>query len=393
MKILWLASWYPNKISPLEGDFIQRHARAVSKFADISVIYVEQHGEAISISETNSEEIINEGVRELRVYFKFLKTGIKVPDKLIYNWKYYKTYRSVIKSYFDKNGLPDLIHVHVPMKAGIIAKWVQRKWGVPYLVSEHSATYVPGPPDSFENRSAWFRKNVRSIFRNAIAVTSVSQHDGDIIKKLFGLKSVSVIHNVVNTNNFFYAPKSLPAKFRFIHISIMSYQKNTIGILNACAKLKHIKQDWELELIGNTDDAMQQHIDALGLTGFVTLKGEISNAVVAKHMQCASAFVMFSRYENFPCVIIEALCCGLPVVATDVAGIPEAVNQTKGILVKSENEDQLVNAMNRMINEYTLFDRQIIAEDAVKKYNYDEIGKQFYKIYRTVITGTTPLLS
>ncbi|PVD51246.1 hypothetical protein DC498_15290 [Terrimonas sp.] len=393
MKILWLASWYPNKISPLEGDFVQRHARAVSKFADISVIYVEQHGETIAIPQTGREEILNEGVRELRIYFKFPRTGIKILDKFFYNWKYYKTYRSVIRAYFDKNGVPDLVHVHVPMKAGVIAKWIKKKWGIPYLVSEHSATYVPGPSDTFENRSAWFRKNVRSVFRNAIAVTSVSRHDSNIIQKLFALKPVSVIHNVVNTNYFFYKPRTMPVKFRFVHISVMSYQKNTVGILNACTKLKNIRQDWELELIGNADNVMQQYIDDLGLTGFVYLKGELSYAAVAQHMLQASALVMFSRYENFPCVIIEALCCGLPVVATDVAGIPEAVDQSNGILVKSENEDQLLSAMLDMMDKYASFDKQMIAEDAVKKYNYDEIGKQFNKIYRTVITDTTQPLS
>ena len=60
----------------------------------------------------------------------------------------------------------------------------KKKWGIPYVVSEHSATYVPGPPDTFENRSSYFRSNVRSIFRKATGVTSVSNHDGKIIKNL-----------------------------------------------------------------------------------------------------------------------------------------------------------------------------------------------------------------
>jgi glycosyltransferase involved in cell wall biosynthesis len=42
----------------------------------------------------------------------------------------------------------------------------------------------------------------------------------------------------------------------------------------------------------------------------------------------ADAFILFSRHENFPCVVIEALCCGLPVVASNVGGIAEAVDET-----------------------------------------------------------------
>lgn len=386
MKVLWLASWYPNKIAPLEGDFIQRHARAVSKFAEIYVIYVAQHGEEISTPETESEEVEKLGVKELRVGFKFPKTRYRILNKLFYNWKYYNTYKSLIKSHFNIHGLPDIIHVHVPMKAGIIAKWIQRKWGLPYIVSEHSATYVPGPPDSFEKRSFYFQNNVRSIFKKAIGVTSVSEHDGKIIKNLFGLKAVNIIHNVVDTNFFFFNAKQDSPKFQFVHISVMSYQKNTIGILNTCSKLKYIRQDWEVKLIGNADESMQQLIDKLELSDFVTLEGEVTNAEVSQYMQKASALIMFSRYENFPCVIIEALCCGLPVIATNVAGIPEAVNEANGLLVSSENEEQLLSAMIRMIGNYKLFNRDSIAKDAKQKYNYDIIGQQFYELYKTFIT-------
>lgn len=393
MKVLWLASWYPNKISPLEGDFIQRHARAVSIFTSLSVIYVAQYGEAVPVRQHGKEQLLNEGVEEMKIYFKFARSGIKLLDKLIYNWKYYKVYRSLIESHFEKNGLPDIIHVHVPMKAGVIAKWIKRKWGLPYIVSEHSATYVPGPPDTFANRSLYFRKSVRSVFCNAIAVTSVSEHDGNIIKKLFGLKSISVIHNTVDTKFFFQAPAEKLQKFRFVHISVMSYQKNTIGILRACAKFKLLKQHWEIELIGNADNSMQHLINELELTNFVKLKGEVSNAEVARYMKKADALVMFSRYENFPCVIIEALCCGLPVIATDVAGIPEAVDQSNGILVKSEDEAQLVNALVYMIDNYNLYDRKTISENAIQKYNYDVIGQQFYSLYNRVLTDTIQPLS
>jgi len=393
MKVLWLASWYPNKISPFEGDFIQRHAQAVSLFANVDVIYVAQYGEKIPIQQTGQETICNEGVSETRIFFRFPKTGFAILDKLVYNLKYYHTYKAIVKSYFQKNGKVDLVHVHVPMKAGKIARWIKDKWNIPYIVSEHSATYVPGPPDTFENRSAYFKKNVQSVFRNAIAVTSVSKHDGSIIQKLFDLQPVKVIHNVVDTENFFYTAKIPPDKFLFIHISVMSYQKNIKGILNACAQLKLIRQDWRMELIGNDNITLRQYIEQLGLSDFVKLKGLISNTEVAACMQNASALVMFSRYENFPCVIIEALCCGLPVIATDVAGIPEAIDKTNGVLVKSENEDQLMRAMCDMINEYTSYNRINIAEDAKWKYNYTYIGKEFYELYNTVITDTIQPLS
>ncbi len=146
MNVLWLASWYPNEVSPLEGDFIQRHARAVSKFADVTVIYVSQHGEEISISKTESEEIYSAGVKELRVCFTFPKTGMKLLNKLLYNRRYYNTYKSLITSHFKKCGLPDMVHVHVPMKAGVIAKWIKKNGAYLMLCLSIQLLMCQAPP-------------------------------------------------------------------------------------------------------------------------------------------------------------------------------------------------------------------------------------------------------
>ena len=80
----------------------------------------------------------------------------------------------------------------------------------------------------------------------------------------------------------------------------------------------------------------------------------------------------------------EAGCCGLPVIAADTGGINEAVNETNGILVESENEEQLTAALDRMMNEYGKFDRKEIADTARQLFSYETIGKQFYDLYNEV---------
>jgi len=98
--------------------------------------------------------------------------------------------------------------------------------------------------------------------------------------------------------------------------------------------------------------------------------------------------VMFSRFENSPCSIIEALCCGLPVIATKVGGIPELLNNNNGLLIESLDEKALFEALEAMAANYLKYDRKKIAEDAKSKFSYSVIGKKLDKIYEAVLQTT-----
>lgn len=384
MKVLWLASWYPNQVSPYEGDFIQRHARAVAAYSKVTVVYLSQAGETLNVYNGQFIEQEKDNVLEKIVFFKYKKTGVEWLDKIKYNIIYYKTYKKIISEYIKTDGRPDIVHVHVPMKAGMIALWMKRRWRTPYIVSEQSSLYNRFSPGNFHQRSFLYRHNVKRVFQNAAAVTNVSAVVGDTLRMLFDLFEVKVIHNTVNTLLFNYQ-KHTPHKFRFIHVSTLTHQKNVEGILKAVKGLSKLRQDFELVIVGPIASELVKTIATLNVTSLVTYTGEIGYPQVASQMQHASAFVLFSRHENFPCVIVEALCCGLPCIATNVGGVREAVNNDNGIIVNSESEAELIQAMAKMMNEYHKFDRSKIAEDSQKKFSYSTIGKQFYDLYRDII--------
>ncbi|HTN06232.1 glycosyltransferase [Agriterribacter sp.] len=389
MKVLWLVSWYPNQFNPFDGDFIERHAKAVSQYSAITVIHVVQYGPQIEVPRKKVEIKEAENVKEYIIYFAFKRTGIPLLDKIIYNGKYYLTYSRFIRNYFKEAGLPDLVHVHVPMKSGVIAKWIKKKWNIPYIISEHSSAYYKLIPDNYFNRSAYYRHTVSGIFKHAAKVTTVSAALGKRLQEIFSLPSFLVIHNVADTNVFFPGKNQSPV-FRFFHASTMNHPKNVEGILYALAGLSTQRGNWECILAGWETPQLRQIAASLGLDKMIKWTGVLTHEQVAMEMQYAHALVMFSRYENFPCVIIEALCCGLPVIATNVGGIPEAISDSNGWLVPSENEGDLLKAMIRMIDNYDAFNRYEIAKDAENKYNYGVIGKQFYSLYQQVLTQTIP---
>lgn len=385
MRVLWLASWYPNKYEPVNGDFIQRHAKAVSKFMPINVLHVVQTGKD-SIIEEGFTENIAPNLHE-RIYgFTFKKLGIGFIDKIRYNLAYKAFYLNLIDEYTYKFGKPDLIHVHVPMKAGIVALAINKKLGIPYIVSEQASHYEPAAPDSFYKRSFFFRWNTKKVFQQAAIVTNVSATLGVTLQQLFGLKKVIPVHNLADKNIFFYKPLASKKVFRWLHVSALNSQKNIEGMIEAFALLhQQNNQEHELVIAGPFNDSHLAMVKEKNIENKVTFIGEIDHEQVAIEMQQSNAFVLFSKHENFPCVIVEALCCGLPVVAANVGGVAEAVDKSNGIIVPSENVTELAHALNEVMKSYENFDRKSISTNALAKYDVDVIGKQFVSLYEKLL--------
>jgi glycosyltransferase involved in cell wall biosynthesis len=380
-KAIWLASWYPNKHNPAIGDFIQRHAISVAQQIQVDVIHVAQAGSNTYVPENKIDITSNGNLNEYIYYFRFKPLGITLIDKIRYNLLYKKKYITILKQYIAKNGKPAFFHVHVAMKAGIVANFFLKKNKIRYILSEHSSVYENAPLDNFYNRSLYFKINTRKIFNNASLITNVSKTLGENMKTMFGIKEVFTIHNVVNTSSFFYLPVSKSSIFKWLHVSSLQVQKNPYGILNAFFKLDKLNKNWQLTICGHADSSLINYADNLGLLDKIIFTGEIAYTAVAKYMQQADAFVLFSEHENFPCVIVEALCCGLPVISTNVGGVGEAVNKTNGLLIQEGDINLLVNALQQMMETYQQYNRQQIADAASQKYNMQTIASQFMDMY------------
>jgi glycosyltransferase involved in cell wall biosynthesis len=387
MHLLWLASWYPDHLSPNNGDFIQRHARAVALSLPFTVIHVVQGDPAQDQDFRATELRVVGNLREWIVQFHYRKTGIRLLDKFRYTRCYRKALFGAIRNYIKANGLPELVHLHIPMKAGMAALWLKRKFGIPYIVSEQSSAYGGGAPDDFHLRSRYYRNKVRELFRKATVVTNVSAAIGEELKKIAGLGQVEVIHNTVDTSHFNPASQA-PAKFRIIHVSGLNDQKNINGLLRALTKWSMVRNDWELELVGPIGEELRPAIKVLGERVHLTCTGMLPYEEVAERMKQASVFVLFSDHENFPCVNIEALCCGIPVITSDAGGAREAIHPGNGIVVAIRDEAALVQALDKVRSGYDRYDRAEIAREAHDRYRYAAIGGQFIGLYEKMLRGS-----
>ncbi len=383
MNVLWLASWYPNRLDSFNGDFIERHALAVSRFAKVTVLVVVKD-ETIPKNTVEVDKTVSQNITVYRVYYG--RTGWpELAEKMLSSLKYFKLQRKIFDQIVSESGLPDIVHVQVAMKAGIFAGRLKKKYKIPYVVTEHwSGYYEVSKPNIYDMGKLYVAMN-KSVLRNATLLLPVSNDLGETIIRDFVHMPFSVIPNVVNTD-FFYYKAHQPGIFRFIHPSYMNYPKNPEGILAACKIVQDMGYKFELQMIGSLDGGLLALADQLGiLNKTVFFEAAIPYVEVAMRMQQSSALLMFSRYENLPCIVLESLCCGLPVICSRVGGLPEVIDESNGILIEKENVQALANAIIQMIEGYAIYNRKQIAEKASALFNNDVVGKQYADIYKKIL--------
>lgn len=384
MKVLWLCSWYPNSADPFDGDFIERHAKSLATHQKIDVIHFVQNVNLLKNEILRVEERTERNINVKIYYIPSLRVELKTLGALLFNYRYYKTLHSVLKEYIDKNGSPDIVHVHVPIKMGAGAIWLKRKFNIPFVVTEHATAYFQNSHDNYFDNGIQFKYVTKRTFSEAEAVTSVSETLMNILADLFPLKEKYIIRNSVNTALFFPLDSNNAIK-KFIHVSMMVPFKNIEGILRGLANLNEYHKEWEMVFIGPASDEQRKLAESLGIDKKVVWKGAIAYEEVAKEMQNADALVHFSKYENLPCVVGEALCCGIPVISSNVGGIAEFVNESNGILVEEGNIEQLASALNAFLVHPERFNKKNISKSASEKLNYEIIGKQILNVYMAVL--------
>lgn len=392
--IVFLARWYPHRYDPMFGLFVQRHAEAAALFNDITVIYCQQTCRDVSITPEKNEQYVidtsnhkkfeivrtlENNVDTIRVYYK------KPKNKILSLIRFYRANMMALKigrdNGRDKSRPYDLIHVHILTRLGVIA-WIQKLLHkTPYIITEHWSRYLPG-----NDFNGFLRKFfTKIIVRNAKLVTTVTENLANAMKA-HGLKNDNYVTlpNVVNLDMFHISEKSNnPCKI--IHISCFEDKsKNISGLLESLKIVDEKGIDFQCTLIGEGMDfeMMKQKAESLQLINKVSFTGLLEGQALADELASGDFLVLSSNYENMPVVILEALASGLPVVSTNVGGIKEMIDDTKGILVEPRNQETLAEAIIKMIETYKNYDANYLRNSVIEKYGYESVGRFLDKMYK-----------
>lgn len=379
-KVVWLPGWFPSSVDSLSGDFIERHAQAVSQYADVTVVFV-----ARDVACKKKYQTVIEQHKNLFIYRGYYK-GVKgLLSPLVSAFQFYFLLNKLYKMAALQHGPFKHVHVCVALKQSFFALLlcIFRKKEI--IISEHNSWFIAGD-DSFAHKPFFFKWLIKKIFAKSAAIHAVSAFLGNaLVGKKLVTSSPVVIPNVVNTDFFYRIEKSNTDDVcHFATVTGDVYIKNTDAVLRCFSRLRQqAGRKAVLHVIGPNDEVLKQQATQLQIESSVIFYGASSNKKVAAVMQECNALIFFSRFETFGCVVAEALCCGLPVIAANLPVLHEnLVAGENAIFVDSGDEAALTQAMAVFMVNEGQFNRDAIAAAAAKKYNYAEVGKQIEGLYQ-----------
>ncbi|MDA3850452.1 MAG: glycosyltransferase [Spirochaetaceae bacterium] len=173
--------------------------------------------------------------------------------------------------------------------------------------------------------------------------------------------------------------------YRYINIAWMKKNKNQSMLIHAFHKTFKDMENVELVLIGDGPERknLELQIKELNLEDRVILKGNINREDIPHELQQADAFVLSSQIETFGVVLIEAMSCGLPVIATRCGG-PESIisNDTLGILCRI-NIDSLSKALLHVY--HSDYDPQLIRQHVMDNFSEKAVISKLSTIYQELM--------
>ena len=376
MNILHLLSWFPTPDDPTLGNFCVRMIDALPE---------ECHSVILSVCDgkdmTKSFEVKEiKGVRHTHVQIYIRPPKVNAIRKLKMLRMYQVGLKYIKKHFFE----PDLVHLHVAYPLGQVALLWKKLFGYKYVMTEHWTIYQPQNKDVLVGR---LKKKIVKIANKAEVVMPVSL---DLQRCMEGhgvLNRFQVIYNLVNTDIFRLGEAKTGNKKHILHISTLRDEaKNFSGILHVVEKLKQQRDDFELHVIHDYEaPEFKAFVAEHSLTDCVVFHGKKTSAEVAEAYQKADFFVLFSNFENLPCVIVEAFASGVPVLSTSVGGIAEIVSPERGILIPQGDEEALLQGMNQMLDHCREYDREAIRDYAIKTFAAQNIGRQIFEVYKEVV--------
>ena len=379
LNIWMITKWYPNREDTQFGVFIQKHARAISLYNNIDVLYIHPIINLSNNFEIDEKE--NNGLKEVIIYFK---KNTSVFGKIINSIRYLVALNKGVKILSNKISNPDILHAYILTRTGIVAWYLSFRKKIPFIISEQWSGYVTGK----FLKSSFIKKMItRFIARKASAITSVSSY------LLIGMKTCGLINST---------SRIIPNVIENTDVNTIAVNRNQINVLMVADLVDEIKNiSGVIRMISQTDHTSSFTLQIIGggqdenklkklasdlnlLDGIIFFEGQKNNSEVYNYLRNCDFLILNSRYETFSLICAEAMSCGKPVLATACGGPNEFVTKETGLLIKPDNDEELKENFEFMLKHFHEYDSLWIANYAKSMFSMEKVGKAFQILYSSI---------
>ena len=380
MKILIIARGCPNNFDSVYGNFEYEQAVALQKMGvDIIFSFIDRR------SRTTYKR--TKGLKKWEgfpfpVYGGY--TWPVIPFKYfprLSTWLYSKRFFKLFKMILEKEGVPDIIHCHYLFNIPLAAL-VAKKYGIPVVETEHWSDIKKQKLPNYVFFLSRYYDSVHSV-------VTVSEALKKTLEQKFNVNSER-IYNMVANDYFENIPprKKSNNTVQLITIGSLIHRKGFDILIEALSGLE--PSDWELTIIGEgpLHEDIQKQINGKALGNRIILLGKQDKKSIKDLMNKSDVFVLASRSETFGVVYIEAMACGIPVIATRCGGPEEFVTSEIGKLVEVEDVEGLRSELKWMINNYLMFDRELIQMRCYEQFSSDKIASEYINVYRRILDSS-----
>ena len=391
MKILTFSSLYPNAARPAHGIFVETRLRELLASGQVQSTVVAPvpwfpfthpaFGAYAAQARAPRAEARN-GIEVLHPRFPALpKIGMTLAPFLLY-----RAVLSQVERLRRERGF-DLIDAHYFYPDGVAAAMLGRRLGVPVVITAR------GTDVNLIAQHRIPRRMIRWAARQAAAVVAVSQALKDRLAALdVERERIHVLRNGVDLELFHPEGRDKGRSDLELRRPTLLSVGNLLAFKGHGLVIEALSLLPEYGLVIAGDGPDRAAFEALarqcGVSGRVRFVGSLSQQDLRRYYCAADGLVLASSREGWPNVLLEAMACGTPVIATAVGGVPEIVTSTDAGAVV---EERSASALARAVRELSARPRERAATRRfAEQFGWDATSKGQLQLFRQVLAANSP---
>lgn len=280
---------------------------------------------------------------------------------------------------------PQLIHVHFAVPAGFAAYMLHQITRMPYILTVHLGDVPGGVPEKTGRWFRWIFPFTKPIWKHAAAVAAVSEFTASLAEKNYHV-TPQVIPNGIRLNaaDQIMEPHNPPV---IAFAGRFMAQKNLLVFVDILNSVKDL--DWKCVMMGDGPlyQQVKAHINGLGLADRFTLPGWVDTKTVLATFGKSDILLMPSLSEGLSVVGVQALAAGLAIVAYNVGGFVDLVQQNKnGILASPGDIEALEDGIrNYLSSQDLLLQARRNSQKLASRFDINVICDEYEALIKRVI--------